>query len=69
MGALEETNTDNLLIWEQRSVLGNWGNINIIIIQPKPLPVTPITSSIVLSARIRIKEKGDIFGKKDVNIQ
>ena len=33
LGDQEETNTDNLLIWEQRSVLGNRGNINIIIIK------------------------------------
>ena len=56
LGDLEETNTDNLLIWEQRSDLGNWrGNINIIIIQLKPLTVTPITFSKVLS---RIQNKG-----------
>ena len=33
LGDQEETNTDNLLIWEQRSVLGKRGNINIIIIE------------------------------------
>ena len=37
LGQQEETNIDNLLIWEQRSVLGKRGNINIIIIKLKPL--------------------------------
>ena len=64
LGQQEETNIDNLLIWEQRSVLGKRGNINIIIIKLKPLS-TSHTNHILHS----ILSQNTYKGKREVNIK